>query len=183
MGALLVEEDAMKFVAGLVLVGMLGVAPCVAQGSAAGQTEAQTLQSILAELRGMHNDMRLSQTMQILLAEMQLQQNVVTRAQQKRDDVKANLEQVQNQQKNSAAQIVQFGDRADAALDPAQKKQMAEVADNLKSQLANLKTMEQQRSNDLADAESRLSKEQDALSNIQDQLNAVVKKLQPAGSE
>jgi hypothetical protein len=49
--------------------------------------------------------------------------------------------------------------------------------------LASLKSQEQDRANDLAEAESRLTKEQDALSSIQDQLNAVVKKLQPAASQ
>ena len=171
----------MRFLAALVLVGGLGVGACFGQGSSAGQTDSQVLQAILVEIRGLHNDMRLSQTMQILLAEMQLQQSVVTRVQQKRDDVKAGLEQVQNQQKNNATQLAQFEDRAGAAIDPAQKKQIAEVEENLKAQSENLKTMEQQRSNDLAEAENRLTREQDALSSIQDQLNTVVKKLQPAG--
>ena len=170
----------MRYVAALVLLGMMSVLPGLGQ---TGQSDSQTLQAILVELRGMHNDMRLSQTMQILLAEMQLQQNVVTKAQEKRDGLKTGLEQVQNQEKANAAQLVQFEERAGSATDLAQKKQMAEVLDNLKAQLANLKSMEQQRGNDLAEADSRLSKEQDVLSNVQDQLNAVVKKLQPAVSQ
>jgi predicted nucleic acid-binding Zn-ribbon protein len=162
--------------AALVLVVGLGV------GTAFGQSdESQVLQSILVELRGMHNDMRLSQTMQILLAEMQLQQSVVNKAQEKRDGVKNSLEQVQNQMKSIPQQIAQFEERAEASIDPAQKKQMLQVEEQIKGQLPMLKSQEQERSNDLVDAESRLRKEQDALSGIQDQLNAVVKKLQPAG--
>jgi chromosome segregation ATPase len=60
---------------------------------------------------------------------------------------------------------------------------MTQIEDQIKSQLASLKSQEQDRANDLAEAESRLTKEQDALSSIQDQLNAVVKKLQPAASQ
>jgi predicted nucleic acid-binding Zn-ribbon protein len=166
----------MKTLAALVLVVGLGV------GTAFGQSdESQVLQSILVELRGMHNDMRLSQTMQILLAEMQLQQSVVNKAQEKRDGVKNSLEQVQNQMKSIPQQIAQFEERAEASIDPAQKKQMLQVEEQIKGQLPMLKSQEQERSNDLVDAESRLRKEQDALSGIQDQLNAVVKKLQPAG--
>ena len=168
----------MKVLAALVLVGGLGVGTALGQ---VGQSDSQVLQSILVELRGMHNDMRLSQTMQILLAEMQLQQGVVNRAQQKRDDVKTGLEQVQNQEKSVPQQITAFEERANTAMDTAQKKQYEQMRDQIKAQLTQLKSMEQQRSNDLADAESRLRKEQDALSGIQDELNDVVKKLKPAG--
>ena len=161
------------YIAGLVVLGILSAVPCV------GQSDTQTLQAILAELRGMHNDIRLSQTTQILLAEMQLQQTVVNRAQQKRDDLRTGVEQLQNQQKGAVANLAQIEERVNATLDPAEKKRMQEAGEQIKSQMANLKSIEQQRSNDLADAESRLVKEQDALNNIQDQLNVVVKKLQP----
>jgi DNA repair exonuclease SbcCD ATPase subunit len=170
----------MKPVAALALLGILSVLPAFGQAT---QTDSQTLQAILVEIRELHNDVRLSQTTQILLAEMQMQQTVVTRALEKRDSVKSSLEQVQNQQKGTAATIAQIEERANATIDPAEKKRIQEAEEQIKSQMTNLKNMEQQRSNDLADAESRLTKEQDALSSIQDQLNAVVKKLQPAASQ
>jgi hypothetical protein len=170
-------EGAMKSVAALVLVVGLGVGAAYGQAS---PSDTQTLQAILAELRGMHNDLRLSQTMQILLAEMQLQQSVVNKAQDKRDSLKNSLDQVQLQEKNIPQQIAQFEERADASIDPAQKKQMLQVEEQIKGQLPMLKSQEQERSNDLVDADNKLRKEQDALSGIQDQLNTVVKKLQPA---
>ena len=170
----------MKYLAALALLGIVSVVPAFGQAS---QTDSQTLQAILVEIRGMHNDVRLSQTTQILLAEMQMQQTVVNRALEKRDNLKSSVEQVQNQEKATTSQIAQFEERANATIDPAQKKQMTQIEDQIKSQLASLKSQEKDRANDLAEAESRLTKEQDPLSSIQDQLNAVVKKLQPAASQ
>jgi hypothetical protein len=105
---------------------------------------------------------------------------VVNKAQDKRDSLKNSLDQVQLQEKNIPQQIAQFEERADASIDPAQKKQMLQVEEQIKGQLPMLKSQEQERSNDLVDADNKLRKEQDALSGIQDQLNTVVKKLQPA---
>ncbi len=167
----------MRYIATLAVLGILSGVPCLGQ---TGQSDSQTLQAILVELRGMHNDIRLSQTTQILLAEMQLQQTVVNRAQQKRDELRTTISQLQNQEKNMTEQLAQFDERSRTELDPAQKQQLAQVAVQFKSQIATMKAQEPDRANELADAESRLVKEQDALNNIQDQLNAVVKKLQPA---
>jgi hypothetical protein len=164
----------MKTLAALVLVGVLGAMPCLGQSE-----DTETLRAILQEIRGLHNDARLGQTSQILLAEMLMQQTAVSRALQKRDDIRASVEQAQSQQKNIAAQMAQWEDRVNATVDPVQKKQLTQYQDQMKSQLPLLKSQEQDRSNDLLDAESRLTREQDALSSIQDQLNAVMKKLQP----
>jgi hypothetical protein len=170
----------MRYIAALVVLGILSAVPCVGQSS---QSDSQTLQAILVELRGMHNDIRLSQTTQILLAEMQMQQAAVNRAQQKRDDLRNIVSQLQTQQKSMTEQLARFDERANAELDPVQKKQLTQVQGDFKSQIATLKAQEPDRANELADAESRLVKEQDALNSIQDQLNAVVKKLQPAASQ
>jgi hypothetical protein len=168
----------MKTVAGLVLLGMLSTVPGRAQTSL---TDSQTLQAILAEMRGLRNEARLGQTSQILLAEMLMQQNVVTRAQQKRDEMKNRATQAQDNERNIAAQVARFDENAAAAVDPQQKKQFAQMEEQMKMQMANLKAQEPDRTNDLQDAESALRKEQDTLAGIQEQLNDVVKKLQPAG--
>ena len=168
----------MRSLAGLVLVGMLSVVPGHAQTS---QTDSQTLQAILAEMRALHDDVRLGQTTQILLEELQMQQNVVNRAMQKRDDMKTRAAQMQDNEKNIVAQMARFEDGAAAEVDPQQKKQFALMQEQMKSQLASLKVQEPDRANDLQDAESALRKEQDTLAGIQEQLNEVVKKLQPVG--
>ena len=71
---------------GVVAAVVLAVLGC---GVGLGQTQdSETLQAILTEMRGMHNDVRLSQTTQILLAEMLMQRGVVDKAMQKRDDLR-----------------------------------------------------------------------------------------------
>jgi hypothetical protein len=167
----------MKYLAALVVLGIVSVVPGLGQAS---QTDSQTLQAILVEIRGLHNDARLTQTSQILLAEMLMQQTAVNRALEKRDSLKSSVEQVQNQQKMAVQQVAQWEERANTAIDAAQKKQFTQMQDQMKSQIPFMKIQEQERSSDLADAESRLSREQDALASIKDQLDTLVKKLQPA---
>jgi len=167
----------MKHAATFVLLGIIGVLPGFGQATA--QADSQTLQAILVEIRGLHNDVRLSETTQILLTELEMQQTAVNRAMQKRDDAKTKVSQLQDAGKNTAAQLARFDELASANTDPQQQKQMAQTADNFKAQLATMKAQEQDRGNDLQDAENALRKEQDTLAGIQDQLNAVVKRLQP----
>jgi hypothetical protein len=143
------------------------------------RADSATLEAILVELRGIHNDERLNGTTQILLTEMVMQQGVVTRAQQKRDDAKTRVQQMQDQQRAVNAQITRDDDMANAAIDTAQKKQFTQMMDQMKQQLTMLKAQEVEHGNDLQDAETALRKEQDTLSGIQDQLNDVVRKLQP----
>lgn len=160
------------------LLLLLAASPCLGQSG-----DSETLNSILGELRAIHNDVRLGQTTQILLTELELEQSAVQRALEKRDTAKTRLTQTQDTLKNFAAQQERLQDAADAATDPQQKKQMTQQMDQFKAQAAIFRSQEQDRSTELADAESALRKEQDTLGNIQDQLNAVVKKLQPAAAQ
>ena len=78
------------------------------------------------------------------------------------------------------AQIAQFEGRESSTIDTAQKKQMAQMQEQFKAQVANLKAQEPERANELEDGENALRKEQTTLDNIQGQLDDVMKKLQPA---
>ena len=161
------------------LLAILSALPLSGQTS---QSDPQTLQQILSEIRSMHNDVRLGQTSQILLTEYEVQQSAVTRATQRRDDLRTRLTQLQANQKNWDAMIAQNEETADKTMDPTQKKQLTDQANNLKSALTSLKKQEQDTSNDLQDAETALAKEQNTLTGIKDQLDDIVKKLQPAGN-
>ncbi len=163
-----------------VTFAVLVVASILPGFSQASAQDSETLQAILVEMRSLHNDVRLSQTTQILLTELEVQQTQVNRAMQKRDDAKNRVTQLQDNEKNMSAQLARFTDAASATTDPQQQKQIAQTLDSFKMQLANFKTQEQDRANDLQDADTALRREQDTLAGIQDQLNAVVKKLQPA---
>jgi len=166
----------MKQISALVLLGIL----CTLPGSGqAPQTDSQTLQAILVEMRGIHNDVRLGQTTQILLTEMEVQRGVVDKAVEKRDGQRNRVSQLQLNEKNFAVQIEQDDENLKTTLDPVLQKRLADQQQNLKQNMANFKTQEQDAVGALQDSESTLRKEQETLSGIQDQLNEVVKKLQP----
>ncbi|MDP9049120.1 MAG: hypothetical protein M3O31_00130 [Acidobacteriota bacterium] len=167
----------MKYALTFALLGILGVVPGLGQ---TGQTDSQTLQAILVEMRSLHNDVRLSQTTQILLTELEVQQTAVTRAMQKRDEVRNRVSQLQSTEKNMVTQVAHYDDPSDTSIDSQVRKQMAQMVENFRSQIPALKAQEQEATTDLGDSENALRKEQDTLAGIQEQLNAVVKKLQPA---
>lgn len=166
----------MKKLAAVVVLGVLGVGAGLGQ---APMTDSQTLQAILVEMRGIHNDVRLGQTTQILLTEMEVQRSVVDKAMEKRDNERNRVAQLQMQEKNFATQIAQDDEAVKTMMDPVQQKRVTDQQQNLKMNLANFKNQEQDAVSALQDAESTLRKEQDALSGIQDQLSEVVRKLQP----
>jgi cysteinyl-tRNA synthetase len=164
----------MKHIAAFAFLAILSAMPCLAQSA-----DSETLQAILAELRSMHNDVRLSATSQILLTELQLQQSTVDKARQHRDDLQNQVTQLQANQKNMATQLANLDANSASTTDSAQARQVQQMKDNIKLQSANQKTQEDLRTNDLLDAEGTLRKAQDTLADIQAQLDTVVKKLQP----
>jgi hypothetical protein len=175
----------MKKLAAVVMMGALGCgvgfgqASQGGQGSVAGQSDAQVLQAILVEMRGLHNDVRLGQTTQILLTELEVQRGVVDKALEKRDNARSRVSQMQVQEKNFAAQIPRLEESAKATLDPVQQKRIEDQIDNMNANMENFKLAEPDAASALADAENALRKEQETLGGIQEQLDEVVKKLQP----
>jgi len=163
--------------AALFVLAVFSALPVFAQTS---PNDSQTLDAILAELRSMHNDVRLGQTTQILLTELELQENAVTRATQRRDDLRTKLTNVQSNEKNLSLQQAQFEDQASKAIDPVQLKRFSDTLNQIKAQLTAQAQQEKDWQNNLIDAESALRKEQDTLQGIQDQLSGVIRKLQPA---
>ena len=127
----------MKQISALVLLGIL----CTLPGSGqAPQTDSQTLQAILVEMRGIHNDVRLGQTTQILLTEMEVQRGVVDKAVEKRDGQRNRVSQLQLNEKNFAVQIEQDDENLKTTLDPVLQKRLADQQQNLKQNMANFKT-------------------------------------------
>ena len=168
----------MNQAATLALFGILSVLPSFAQ---ANQTDSQTLQAILTEVRAIHNEARLGQTTQLLLAELQIQQTAVDRAIQRRDDLRSKLSQTQANQKELVERLARFqGVDVEATTDPEKKKDDVAYRDSVKSELEIVNSQARDVSNDLQEAENSLGREQSTLDNIQAQLSDVVKKLQPA---
>ena len=148
-----------------------------------GLSDSQTLQAILAELRSAHNDQRLGQTSQILLAEMLVQQTAVDRATQRRDDLRTKLTQVQSSEKSLTLQLTQYDDQLAKTIDPAQIKRFTDIQNQVKAAMVSQAQQEKDWTNDLAEAEGTLRKQQDDLQGIQDQLSGVIRKLQPASGQ
>jgi hypothetical protein len=179
MGARFVREGMMKKLATVVVMGVLGVGVGFGQAAPATMTDSQMMQAMLVEMRGIHNDLRLGQTTEILLTEMMVQRGVVDKATEKRDAARNRLSQLQQNEKNFAMQIAQNDEAVKTMLDPVQQKRMADQQQMMKQNLANFKSQEQDAVTAQQDAESTLRREQDMLTGIQDQLSDVVKKLQP----
>ena len=169
----------MKHMVCFALLAMSGVLPGLAQSP-----DTETLRDILSEMRALHNDVRLSQTTQILLAELELQRGVVDKATEKRDGARNRVSNLQMNEKNFATQIAQNEENEKSmTLDPARQKQLADQVQMLKANIANFKSREDDATSALQDAETALRKEQSALQSIQDRLDEVVKKLQPANNQ
>lgn len=162
-------------------VAMMAGLGCGVGWGQAAMTDSQTLQAILVEMRGIHNDVRLSQTTQILLTELEVEHGAVDKALEKRDAARNRLSQVQMNEKSFAAQIAQNEENAKATLDPVQQKRYADQEQMMKQNIANLKNQEPDAEGTLQDAENALRKEQETLQGIQAQLDDVVKQLQPVG--
>jgi hypothetical protein len=165
----------MKKLAALVVV-VLG---CGVGWGQVAQTDSQVLQAILVEMRGIHNDVRLSQTTQILLTEMEVERGAVDKALEKRDNARSRVSMMQMSEKSFAAQIAQMEENAKTTIDPVQQKRLADQLQNMKGNEVNVKGQEDDAASALQDAESALRKEQETLGGIQEQLDEVVKKLQP----
>src|ERR1019366_2640374 len=107
-------------------------------GQTPTQTDSQTLQAILVEMRALHNDVRLGTTTQILLTEMEVQRGVVDKAMEKRDNARNRVSQLQMTEKNFAVQIAQNEENAKSmTLDPVRQKQLADQAQMMKANMAN----------------------------------------------
>jgi chromosome segregation ATPase len=149
-----------------------------------GSSSEQTLQAILTELRAIHADMRVetshTQSMELLLAELQVQAGVVTRAVQRVDAARSKTSDVQEGIRRTTADITRVEEAQNAAATEADKSRLVSDMDRLKSGLSSLKKLEQDRLSNQQEAEASLQKAQDAYDAIEDQLSALMKTLRTA---
>jgi len=147
--------------------------------SQTSQTDSQTLQAILAELRGIHNDVRLTAISQILLTELQTQQTVVNQISERVSNARLQVSNLQADEKRAVTELAHAEDRVGEETDPSLKTAITENIDRMKSGLAFLKGKEEGLSTNLQEAEGELRSAQDTLDGIQRDLTATVKKLRP----
>jgi len=153
--------------------------------SAFGQSDlsdSQTLHALLTEVRALRQDM-LSlmarvQKGQILLSRLQAQQANVNVASDRLNTARGRLTDAQDQQKHSAATIKQLEDALNAEESMPQQKQLRDRLNHSKSELEEWTTREQQQETVVIEAEQQLRSEQDKLTMLETQLDALVRSLE-----
>jgi hypothetical protein len=66
------------------------------------ESDSQTLRQILVEIRGIHEDVRVTESTQILLTELEMQQSVVNRDTEDADNARSKLLDIQRDRKLAA---------------------------------------------------------------------------------
>jgi hypothetical protein len=168
----------------LLLCVALGIAiPGICAGQSASPSE-QTLQAILSELRVIHADMRVetarTQSMELLLAELQIQAATVARSVQRVDAARSKTSDVQDRIRHTMADMAKVEEAQNTAATEADKSRLASDMDRLKGDLSSIKKLEQDRLSNQQEAEALLRKTQDAYDAIEDQLSALMKTLRTA---
>jgi predicted translin family RNA/ssDNA-binding protein len=161
-------------VAGVALLFIVVTSPSFAQTA---HSDSQTLDAILAELREIHHELRSTQAMQTLLAELGAKQSVVNQAVERLDRERSNLIQIQSDQGRTLGELDRAQDKVDHSSDPTEQKQLTEEVQRLKTNISTLKILEQTRQSAVDEAQQRLRDSQDALQEVQEQLDAMTKNL------
>lgn len=171
----------MKTLLGVFL--LLSTATCFGQTSS---SDGQVLQAILAELQSMHAEIRTqsarTQTMQVLLFELQNQQGVLTRATQSAEAARTRSTDTQEAVRRVFSDIAQAESSVNSAANDADKARLESQVERMKSGLILIRKTEQDRATEQQQAEAQLQKAQSTYDAIQDELNAFMKTLQQAGS-
>jgi hypothetical protein len=159
-----------------VLLMVCGTAvPVFGQGTT--QSDSQTLQALLTEVRELRKDLRASlgeiHSAQILLSRLQIEEVAVTRASQHLDEARSKLAEVRVVMKSEEAEIKRFED-ASHGEDAAQADDELSRA---KADLAASSELAQQRQVTETEAEQQLQTEQDKLSTLEAQLDEIVRTM------
>ena len=145
-------------------------------------TDSQTLQSLLAEVRQLRQDLRTAtlaaQRAQILIYRVNAQEAAVVRASQRLDEVKERLPQMNAGRKHNADQIKRFEDAKEHAENPSEKKQLDELISNLKASIESMESEEQEMQSRKNELEDELRIEQAKLGRLQDELDRLDKALE-----
>jgi hypothetical protein len=144
------------------------------------ESDSQTMREILAEIRGIHEEVRVTETTQILLTELEMQQSVVNRETQNVDSARSKLLDIQRDQKRVAGELELAEDRLSQASDSDKQKAISDEIERHKANIAALKIEESGRETTLQQMEQRLQTEQDSLENIEKELNAIIARLRPS---
>lgn len=155
--------------------------------SMAAQTKSsdtQTLQQILGEVRQLRRELQVTaaaaQRAQILMFRLQAQENAVRRLQDRVDDSRSKLTQIEQEKSKLSQDLKQFEDSQTRAVndDPVVRKEVEQTLANLKARLEVDANDEQEMQARLTDAEEQLRTEQAKLGRLQDELDRLDKSLE-----
>jgi chromosome segregation ATPase len=143
------------------------------------ESDSQTLRQILVEIRGIHEDVRLTESTQILLTELEMQQGVVNRATENADNARSKLVDLQRDQKLTASELEHAEENLSRASKPDEQEHFAVEVERLKGNVAALKIEESGRAANLQQMEQRLQTAQDSLQDIEKELNEIISRVRP----
>ena len=169
----------MKMIRGAVVIAILCLMATAAGHAQNQDTDAQTLKAILVELRAIHQDMQVTETTQLLVAELQMQQGVVTRTTETADNARDRLNNVRNARQQLTTNIEHLQDRLDNTTNADDKASLSRQIESLKSNVDSLKNSERDSDAKLQDMQQRLRDAQDKLAGIEAELNAAIGRLAP----
>jgi predicted nucleic acid-binding Zn-ribbon protein len=141
------------------------------------ESDSQILREILAELRAMHQDMRVTESTQILVAELQMEQSAVIRATESADNARARLSDIHRDQKTAEADLARTQEQLDKATSLDEQNALSNEIARQKSNIASLKIAERDSAATLQQMEERLQVAQEKLASIDDELNGVISRL------
>jgi len=151
-------------------------------GSAVGQAtsaDSQTLQALLSEVRALRQDLRVSlnraQTMQILLARFQIQEEAITRASDHLTDARQKLLETHSHQQELTLAVKRL---EDSLISTESSQQQADLQDRIKKTKSDLdiaNSIAQQQHMTEMRAEQVLRDEQDKLGSLETQLDELTR--------
>src|SRR5215831_3576015 len=156
-----------------------------AQPAHAAQADTRTLEALLSEVRALRQDLRASlnrsQSMQILLARLQIQQGVTTRATDRLNNARQKRLDTQFHQKELGLEQKGIEDSLPAP-DPQQQSDLLDRLNHVKSDLEVTGHQVQQQQTAELQAEKELREEQDKLNALETQLDELVQSMGDSGS-
>jgi chromosome segregation ATPase len=132
---------------------------------------------MLTEIREIHEELRVTEATQILLAELEMQQSQVNRAEQRVDEAQSKLSQLKTDRRYFEGELARSEDALRQATEPLQQRQLTESIESLRIAVEKRKTEEQESSARVQQVQELLRNAEEAFDRIQDELNTVIKGL------
>lgn len=164
----------------LLLLALVFAVPAFAQTNS---NDSDTLKSLLAEVHMLRQDLRMTtiaaQKAQILLYRIQVQESVVRLVQERVDDTRSKLSQLQLEQRNRASAMKQIEEKRGQSLTTiAEQKELEGMLGQMKTKFDADANKEQEIQTKLNESEEQLRLEQAKLVALQDQLDRLEKGLE-----